>query len=100
MLFKFWRWRLEVKLRSLDDDEKIIYLSQEIIKAVAKSGKKMETVDGLASLNINVFQHADENKGEIKHGINNWALPLGNITCIKWKSDKKSSPASDDRQES
>lgn len=96
MLFRFWRWRIEVKLRNLDDDKKIIFLGQELIKAVAKSGREMQGTSGMVSFDIDVFRH--NNEGYVNNVIAKWKLPLGKITCIEW--DKNSSPAIGSSQES
>lgn len=99
MLFRFWRWRIEVKLRNLDDDKKIVFLTQELLKAVAKSGRDMETTTGLLSLYINVFQKS-KNKGYVENVSAGWKLPLGEIANVKWKTDQKESlPATENSAE-
>ena len=98
MLFKFWRWRLEVKLQSLDEDKKIVFLSRELLKTISKSGRENQVDDNMLSIDIDVFKFSNE--GYVGNILTHWKLPLGKITCIKWKSEQESSPASDDRQES
>jgi len=103
MLFKIWRWRLEVKLRSLDNDKKIIFLGQELIRAVAKSGRNIisPVAAGLVHMDIYVQEYDDTTRGEISCINNNWSISLGKVDCIKWKSDQEnSSPAIGSSQES
>jgi len=89
MLFKFWKWRLEVKLKSLDTDNRIIHLSQELLKEVVKSGRNMETTTGLATIQIHVHQHLDGNNGYIENVVAGWQLKLNDTGYIKWKHPKE-----------
>lgn len=82
MKFKFWRWRIEVKIRDLDGDKKIVFLAQELIKTVAKSGRKLQGTPEMASIEIDI--HKNGNNGYVSNIINHWELPLGEITCIEW----------------
>ena len=103
MLFKFWRWRIEVKLRSLDDDKKIVFLGQELIRAITKSDRNIisPVCAGLAHMDVYVHKHPESIRGEISCISNGWSLSLGEINCIKWKLEQNnSSPAIGSSQES
>jgi len=39
--FSFFRWVLEIKLRNLKEDEKTIFLANELIKSVQRGGKSI-----------------------------------------------------------
>ena len=75
---KFWKWRIEVKTKRLDADEKIGYLANEIIKAIKTSGRSIECPkisEGLGSVDIVVHNLGAENENlRVQNLINKWEI--------------------------
>lgn len=90
MIFKFWKWRIEVKIRDMDADKQIAFLGHELLKAVARSGRRIISANGnMASVDVDVYRFNGE--GRVHNIQNYWDIPIGKVTCIEW--DKKESPA-------
>jgi len=78
-----------MKLQKLDIDEQIVFLGQELLKAVVRSGRRTIGVSGnMASIDIDVYRFNGE--GQVQDIQNHWDIPLGKVTCIEW--DQKESP--------
>lgn len=55
---KFWKWRLDLKTKRLDADEKIGYLANELIKQLKASGRSIAHPcinKGFGSVDISVY---------------------------------------------
>jgi len=75
---KFWKWKLEIKTKRLDADEKIGYLANELIKELKASGRSIQCNEGnkgFGVLMIWVFNLGKENgKIEIQCNSNSWKV--------------------------
>lgn len=73
---KFWKWRLELKIKRLDADEKIGYLANELIKALIESGRSIahpEVSKDFGSVDISVHNLGAENEVLIVYDLlNKW----------------------------
>jgi len=61
--FSFFKWLLEIKLRNLKEDEKTIFLANELIKSVQRGGNSinLERIGaGFGSLNVSVHRFGTE----------------------------------------
>ena len=69
MLFKFWRWRVRIKVEKLECDAKIEYLANELIRAMQDSGRQVampEISTGYGSVDINVYNmNTEKESGRI-----------------------------------
>ena len=84
MNFKFWKWRIEVKVRDMDADQKIIYLSRELLKTAVKDGKELKGKNSsIRSISIDVFPDGEAWVGNM---LADWKV------SFNW--DKKENPCS------
>jgi len=76
--FSFFRWVLEIKLRNLKEDEKTIFLANELIKSVQRGGNSinLETISaGLGCLDVYVHNFGTEFASlDVKCINNDWSV--------------------------
>jgi hypothetical protein len=79
MLFKFWKWRISIKINRLDGEKKIAFLANTLISAMQEAGKQVALPDigeGYGSIGISVHRIGKENaSGHVdfqygKHQVN------------------------------
>jgi hypothetical protein len=59
MLFKFWKWRISIKIKNLDPDKKIGFLANALISAMQEAGNQValpDIAEGFASVDIRVHR--------------------------------------------
>ena len=59
MIFKFWLWRINIKISKLGGEKKIEFLANELIKAMQESGKQValpKIADGFGSITVGVHR--------------------------------------------
>lgn len=89
MLLKLWKWRINIEVRDMDADNRIVFLAQNLIKEIAESGRKLATVPGLASFDVSIYQDFEKGDyGIVKNIINQWNIPIGEVTCVKFEQEK------------
>lgn len=89
MLFKFWKWRISVKIRSMDTNSRITFLAQNLTEELVKSGRKLNTVPGLASFQVSIYHDAQKgNQGAVNNIINEWNIPIGEVSCVSFEQEK------------
>ncbi len=75
---KFWKWKIEVKTKRLDADEKIGYLANELIKELKVSGRSIqcnENDKGFGNLDIWVYDLGKENAiMDLQRSPNGWSF--------------------------
>lgn len=57
MKFKFWKWKIDIKIKKLNADEKIGYLANEIIKEMIASGRKVESCNSKGHGYVPIWIH-------------------------------------------
>jgi hypothetical protein len=67
---KFWKWLIEVKIKRLDTEERIIYLTNKIIHELQNGGYDLKT--NLVS-GFDVFIYSS-GQGVIHNALNNWKI--------------------------
>ena len=63
MLFKFWKWRISIKIKSLDAEKKIGFLANALISAMQEAGKQValpNVAEGFGSLTVTVHKIGTE----------------------------------------
>lgn len=75
---KFWKWKIEVKTKRLDADEKIGYLANELIKELKASGRSIQCNENdkeFGSLLIWVHRLGKENATmDLQNCPNGWSF--------------------------
>jgi len=75
--FSFFKWLLEIKLRNLTEDEKTIFLANELIKSVQRGGNSISLEhigEGYCSLGITVYSNSDGDNLSVNNIINGWEV--------------------------
>jgi len=75
--FSFFKWLLEIKLRNLKEDEKTIFLANELIKSVQRGGNSIsleQIGEGYCSLGITVYSNSKGNNLSVNNFINGWEV--------------------------
>lgn len=76
---KFFKWQINLKIKRLDADERILYLANKLIKEIGASGRDMKfEKDGKIvipiSCDIKVYDHYSPARLSVQHIINGWEV--------------------------
>lgn len=78
--FRFWLWRINVKIQKLGQDEKIEYLANELVKTVKNSGREIEQPSiskGFGSIDITMHRIGTDKQSMSVQSINNgWEIKI------------------------
>jgi len=77
---KFWKWKIDIKTKRLDADERIAYLANELIKELKASGRSIALPgidEGFGSFDITIYNLGTEDESmSVKSIINNWQVEV------------------------
>ena len=63
MLFKFWKWRISIKIERMDGEKKIEFLANALISAMHEAGNQVALPyisEGFGSIDIHVHRVGKE----------------------------------------
>lgn len=58
LLFKFFAWRLEIKLAKLQNDERCLFLANKLYTELQKQGHEMKSTDELSGCDVRLYTYA------------------------------------------
>jgi hypothetical protein len=72
---KFFKWKIETKIKRLDANERIVYLANQLLQEVENAGVSPRTTtapDTLLNLDITVFRYGTDSDLTVHSMRNSW----------------------------
>lgn len=71
---KFLKWQIEHKIKRLDADDRVIYLTEKLIDELKKSGREINTEAGDEHFDVWIFNHGEFSKLSVQNVLKNWSV--------------------------